>query len=39
MTLEEVAVAIGRSVPTVRKRLAAVAALAGRELPPDGGTK
>ena len=39
MTLDEVAVALGRSVPTVRKRLAAVAALAGRELPPDGGTK
>ena len=39
MTLDEVAVAIGRSVPTVRKRLAAVAALAGRELPPDGGTR
>ncbi len=32
MTLEEVAAAIGRSVPTVRKRLAAVAALAGQEL-------
>jgi RNA polymerase sigma factor (sigma-70 family) len=39
MTLDEVAVAIGRSVPTVRKRLAAVAALAGRELPPEGETK
>jgi RNA polymerase sigma-70 factor, ECF subfamily len=34
MTLEEVATALGRSVPTVRKRLAAVAALAGRELAP-----
>jgi RNA polymerase sigma factor (sigma-70 family) len=33
MTLEEVAAAIGRSVPTVRKRLGSVAALAGRELP------
>lgn len=32
MTLEEVAALIGRSVPTVRKRLASVAALAGREL-------
>jgi RNA polymerase sigma-70 factor (ECF subfamily) len=39
MTLDEVAVVLGRSVPTVRKRLAAVAALAGRELPPDGGTR
>jgi RNA polymerase sigma factor (sigma-70 family) len=39
MTLDEVAVAIGRSVPTVRKRLAAVAAAAGRQLPPDGGTR
>jgi RNA polymerase sigma-70 factor, ECF subfamily len=38
MTLGEVATAIGRSVPTVRTRLAAVAALAGRELPPEGGT-
>jgi RNA polymerase sigma-70 factor, ECF subfamily len=37
MTLEEVAAALGRSVPTVRKRLAAVAALAGRELRADGG--
>jgi RNA polymerase sigma-70 factor (ECF subfamily) len=37
MTLDEVAVAIGRSVPTVRKRLAAVAELAGRALPPEGG--
>ena len=33
MTLEEVAAAIGRSIPTVRKRLGSVAALAGRELP------
>jgi RNA polymerase sigma-70 factor (ECF subfamily) len=32
MTLDEVAAAIGRSVPTVRKRLAAIAALGGREL-------
>ena len=38
MTLDEVARALGRSVPTVRKRLAAVAAAAGRELPPEGGT-
>ena len=37
MTLDVVAAAIGRSVPTVRKRLRAVAAAAGRELPPDGG--
>jgi len=37
MTLDEVAAAIGRSVPTVRKRLAAVAALAGRELDETGG--
>jgi len=37
MTLDEVAAAIGRSVPTVRKRLAAVAALAGRELDQTGG--
>src|SRR5579871_3079509 len=37
MTLDEVAAAIGRSVPTVRKRLAAVAAAAGRELPPPEG--
>ena len=34
MTLEEVAEAIGRSVPTVRKRLAHLAAVAGRELGP-----
>ena len=39
MTLDEVAAAIGRSVPTVRKRLAHMAAIAGRELPPDGGTR
>ena len=32
MTLEEVAAAIGRSIPTVRKRLAGIAALAGRDL-------
>ena len=32
MTLDEVAAAIGRSVPTVRKRLASIAALAGRDL-------
>ncbi|HZL20820.1 MAG TPA: sigma-70 family RNA polymerase sigma factor [Polyangia bacterium] len=32
MTLDEVAAAIGRSVPTVRKRLAAVAALAGGKI-------
>jgi len=38
MTLEEVAAAIGRSIPTVRKRLAAVAAAAGRELRPEGET-
>jgi RNA polymerase sigma factor (sigma-70 family) len=38
MTLDEVAVALGRSVPTVRKRLAAVAAQAGRALPPETGT-
>ena len=38
MTLDEVASAIGRSVPTVRKRLAAIAALAGRELGQGGGT-
>ncbi len=37
MTLEEVAAAIGRSIPTVRKRLAAVAALAGQTLREDGG--
>ena len=37
MTLDEVAAALGRSVPTVRKRLAAVAALAGRELDEAGG--
>jgi RNA polymerase sigma-70 factor (ECF subfamily) len=37
MTLEEVAAAIGRSVPTVRKRLAAVAALAGQELRAEAG--
>jgi RNA polymerase sigma-70 factor (ECF subfamily) len=32
MTLDEVAAAIGRSVPTVRKRLASIATLAGRDL-------
>jgi RNA polymerase sigma-70 factor, ECF subfamily len=32
MTLEEVAEVIGRSVPTVRKRLESVAALAGKEI-------
>ena len=32
MTLEEVAEIIGRSVPTVRKRLESVAALAGKEI-------
>jgi RNA polymerase sigma-70 factor (ECF subfamily) len=32
MTLEEVAELLGRSVPTVRKRLESVAALAGRDL-------
>ena len=32
MTLEEVAAVIGRSVPTVRKRLAEVARMAGQEL-------
>jgi len=32
MTLEEVAATIGRSIPTVRKRLASVAAAAGQEL-------
>jgi RNA polymerase sigma-70 factor (ECF subfamily) len=32
MTLEEVAAVIGRSVPTVRKRLESVAALAGKEM-------
>ncbi len=37
MTLEEVAAAIGRSIPTVRKRLAAVAAMAGQTLREDGG--
>jgi len=37
MTLEEVAAAIGRSIPTVRKRLAAVAAMAGQALRPEGG--
>lgn len=36
MTLDEVAAAIGRSVPTVRKRLATVAALAGGALSEDG---
>jgi RNA polymerase sigma-70 factor (ECF subfamily) len=37
MTLDEVAAAIGRSVPTVRKRLASVATLAGGALegPPE----
>lgn len=37
MTLDEVAAAIGRSVPTVRKRLAAVAAMAGQHLRDEGG--
>src|SRR5215471_12653168 len=32
MTLEEVAALLGRSIPTVRKRLASVAALAGKDL-------
>lgn len=32
MTLEEVAAALGRSIPTVRKRLEAFAALSGEEL-------
>jgi len=32
MTLEEVAATIGRSIPTVRKRLASVAAAAGQDL-------
>jgi RNA polymerase sigma-70 factor (ECF subfamily) len=32
MTLDEVAAAIGRSVPTVRKRLGSIAALAKRDL-------
>ena len=36
MTLEEVAALIGRSIPTVRKRLASVAALAGHEPGPLG---
>ena len=39
MTLDEVASAIGRSVPTVRKRLAAVAALAGSTLPENGSVR
>src|SRR5262249_31489617 len=34
MTLEEVAAAIGRSIPTVRKRLAALAELREREVEP-----
>ncbi len=38
MTLEEVAAAIGRSIPTVRKRLAAVAAMAGQAMRAEGGT-
>jgi RNA polymerase sigma-70 factor (ECF subfamily) len=33
MTLEEVAALLGRSVPTIRKRLESVAALAGKEIP------
>jgi RNA polymerase sigma-70 factor, ECF subfamily len=33
MTLEEVAAVLGRSVPTIRKRLESVAALAGKEIP------
>ncbi len=37
MTLEEVAAVLGRSVPTVRKRLASVAAMAGQTLREDGG--
>jgi RNA polymerase sigma-70 factor (ECF subfamily) len=32
MTLEEVAAAVGRSIPTIRKRLEAFAALSGEEL-------
>lgn len=32
MTLEEVAAAVGRSIPTIRKRLEALAALSGEEL-------
>lgn len=39
MTLDEVAAAIGRSVPTVRKRLEAVAAMAGRQLRDEQGEK
>jgi RNA polymerase sigma-70 factor (ECF subfamily) len=34
MTLEEVAALLGRSVPTVRKRLSEFAAVCGKELPP-----
>jgi RNA polymerase sigma-70 factor (ECF subfamily) len=34
MTLEEVAALLGRSVPTVRKRLEAFATLSGEEIPP-----
>jgi len=33
MTLEEVAALLGRSVPTVRKRLADFAAVCGKEFP------
>jgi RNA polymerase sigma-70 factor (ECF subfamily) len=32
MTLDEVAAVLGRSIPTVRKRLASVAAMAGKDL-------
>jgi RNA polymerase sigma-70 factor (ECF subfamily) len=34
MTLEEVAAALGRSIPTVRKRLEVFATLSGEELSP-----
>jgi hypothetical protein len=36
MTLEEVAAAIGRSIPTVRKRLAAITTLRERDRATEG---
>jgi RNA polymerase sigma-70 factor (ECF subfamily) len=36
MTLEEVAAAIGRSIPTVRKRLSSVVALRDRDRASEG---